>query len=229
MDSGDTRVAIQDTTTFSLVTEVKERQYEDPMLAHYRDTSPQMKKIPFEITGDGVLRYRGRLCVPNVAWLRRQADGQAEHTIQTLEDMLQACAIDFRGIWDDHLLLIEFAYNNSYHSSIQMAPYEDLYGRKSRSPIAWFDVGETKLVGPELCIGDPSRVVPVDDVQVTEYLSYEEAPIAILDRQVRILRTKGVASVKVIWRNKNVEEMTWEAEEYMKSRYPHLFSLPEEE
>ena len=51
-----------------------------------------------------------------------QTDGQAERTIQTLEDMLRACVIDFRGNWDDHLPLIEFSYNNSYHSSIGMAP-----------------------------------------------------------------------------------------------------------
>ncbi|XP_070040941.1 uncharacterized protein [Nicotiana tomentosiformis] len=77
------------------------------------------------------------------------------------------------------------------------------------------------------CIGDPSRVMLVNDVQVTEQLSYEETPITILDRQVRRLRTKDVASMKVLWRNNNVEELTWEAEEDMKSRYPHLFSLPE--
>ncbi|MCF6818981.1 hypothetical protein L3H38_11075, partial [Corynebacterium sp. MC-19] len=53
-----------------------------------------------------------------------QTDGQAERTIQTLEDMLRACALDFKGSWVDHLPLIEFAYNNSYHSSIKMAPYE---------------------------------------------------------------------------------------------------------
>ena len=51
-------------------------------------------------------------------------------TIQTLEDMLRACVLDFGGSWDEHLALIEFAYNNSYQSSIQMAPYEALYGRK---------------------------------------------------------------------------------------------------
>ncbi|XP_070050581.1 uncharacterized protein [Nicotiana tomentosiformis] len=79
------------------------------------------------------------------------------------------------------------------------------------------------------CIGDPSRVVPVDDVQVTEKLLNKETPIAILDRQVRRLRTKDVASVKVLWRNNNVEEMTWEAEEGMKSRYPHLFPLLEKD
>ena len=64
-----------------------------------------------------------------------QTDGQAERTIQTLEDMLRACVIDFKGSWDDHLPLIEFAYNNSYHSSIQMTRYEALYGCRCRSPV----------------------------------------------------------------------------------------------
>ncbi|XP_070010876.1 uncharacterized protein [Nicotiana sylvestris] len=73
------------------------------------------------------------------------------------------------------------------------------------------------------CIGDPSRVVPIKDVQVTEVLSYEEVPVAILDRQVHRLRTRDVASVKVLWRNKNMEEMIWETEEEMKSKYPYLF------
>ncbi|GKA47453.1 putative reverse transcriptase domain-containing protein [Tanacetum coccineum] len=64
-----------------------------------------------------------------------QTDGQSEHTIQTLEDMLRACVLDFRGSWDVHLLLVEFSYNNSHHSSVRCAPFEALYGRKSRSPI----------------------------------------------------------------------------------------------
>ena len=58
-----------------------------------------------------------------------QTDGQSERTIQTLEDMLRVCVIDFKGTWDEHLPLIEFAYNNSYHASIGMPPYEALYGR----------------------------------------------------------------------------------------------------
>ncbi|KAH0738661.1 hypothetical protein KY290_037366 [Solanum tuberosum] len=253
-----------------------------------------------------------------------QTDGQAERTIQTLEDMLRACVIDFKGNWDDHLPLIEFAYNNSYHSSIQMAPYEALYGRRCRSPIGWFEVGEARLIGPDLvhqamekvkviqerlktaqsrqksytnvrrralefevddwvylkvspmkgvmrfgkkgklspryigpyrivqrvgsvayelelpqelaavhpvfhismlkkCIGDPSLILPTESVKIKDNLSYEEVPVQILDRQVRRLRTKDVASVKVLWRNQFVEEATWEAEEDMKKRYPHLF------
>ena len=63
-----------------------------------------------------------------------QTDGQAERTIQTLEDMLRACALDFKGSWDDHLPLIEFAYNNSFHSSISMAPFKALYRRNVDHP-----------------------------------------------------------------------------------------------
>ncbi|XP_063942791.1 uncharacterized protein LOC135150428 [Daucus carota subsp. sativus] len=79
-----------------------------------------------------------------------QTDGQSERTIQTIEDMLRVCAIDFKGNWDEHLPLVEFAYNNSYHASIGMPPYEALYGRKCRSPVYWDEVGERKILGPEL-------------------------------------------------------------------------------
>ena len=75
------------------------------------------------------------------------------------------------------------------------------------------------------CIGDPSRVFPVDDMQITEELTYEEQPVAILDRQVRKLRKKEVASATVLWHNINREEMIWEAEELMKEKYPLWFLL----
>ena len=66
-----------------------------------------------------------------------QTDGKAKLSINTLEDMLRAFVIDFRGSWDDHLPLIEFSYNNSYHSRIGMEPLEALYGR---SQVGWFNV-----------------------------------------------------------------------------------------
>ncbi|KAD6119103.1 hypothetical protein E3N88_10374 [Mikania micrantha] len=74
-----------------------------------------------------------------------QTDGQSERTIQTLEDMLRACIIDFGGSWDDHLPLVEFSYNNSYHSSIGMPPYEALYGRRCRTPVCWGEVGQKEM------------------------------------------------------------------------------------
>ncbi|KAJ0863857.1 putative nucleotidyltransferase, Ribonuclease H [Helianthus annuus] len=79
-----------------------------------------------------------------------QTDGQSERTIQTLEDMLRACVMDLGGSWDTHLPLVEFSYNNSYHTSIKAAPFEALYGRKCRSPLCWADAGDKRMVGPEL-------------------------------------------------------------------------------
>ncbi|KAI3751950.1 hypothetical protein L2E82_23044 [Cichorium intybus] len=79
-----------------------------------------------------------------------QTDGQSERTIQTLEDMLRACMIDFGGRWNDHLPLVEFSYNNSHHSSIGMPPFEALYGRKCRTPLCWLEAGENKLTGPDI-------------------------------------------------------------------------------
>ncbi|WMV45202.1 hypothetical protein MTR67_038587 [Solanum verrucosum] len=77
------------------------------------------------------------------------------------------------------------------------------------------------------CMGDPSLIVQTENVEINDNLSYEEIPIQILNRQVRKLRTKEVASVKVLWRNQIVEEATWEAKEDMKKRYPHLFESRE--
>ena len=64
-----------------------------------------------------------------------QTDGQSDRMIQIMENMLKACVLDFQGSWMEHLPLIEFAYNNSFQSSIGMAPYEALYGRLCRSPM----------------------------------------------------------------------------------------------
>ncbi|XP_059295626.1 uncharacterized protein LOC132048964 [Lycium ferocissimum] len=211
--------------------------------------------------------------------------------------MLRACAIDFGGNWDEYLPLVEFAYNNSYQASIQMASYEGLHGRHCRSPIGWFEPTEVELLVPdsvheiiekvnlivqrlktaqsqqksytdmrhrelEFSIGDkivrrtgkvvyklklpsemamvhpvfhismlrlykpdPSHVLTHEEIEINEVLSYKEEPVQILDRQVRRLRTKYVASVKVLWRNHNTEEENWEAEEDIKKRYPHLFPI----
>ncbi|KAH0757858.1 hypothetical protein KY290_021351 [Solanum tuberosum] len=258
IDSAEGGIAVANGAESSLVSEVKEKQDQDPILLELKANVQKQRVLAFEQGGDGVLRYQGRLCVPMVDELQErimeeahssrysihpgttkmyrdlrevywwngmkkdiaefvakcpncqqvkvkhqrpgglaqriellewkweminmdfitglprsrrqhdsiwkglgskvnlstafhpQTDGQTERTIQTIEDMLRACVIDFKGSWDDHLPLIEFAYNNSYHSSIQMAPYEALYGRRCRSPIGWFEVGETGLIGPDL-------------------------------------------------------------------------------
>ncbi|KAA3490754.1 DNA/RNA polymerases superfamily protein [Gossypium australe] len=87
-----------------------------------------------------------------------QSDGQSERVIQILEDMLRGCVLDFRGSWEEFLPLAEFAYNNSYQASIQMAPYEALYGRKCRTPTCWTELGERQILGPELVTETEDKV-----------------------------------------------------------------------
>ncbi|KAI3804794.1 hypothetical protein L1987_26605 [Smallanthus sonchifolius] len=90
-----------------------------------------------------------------------QTDGQTERTIQTLEDMLRACVIDFGNTWESHLPLVELSYNNSYHTSIKAAPFEALYGWKCRSPICWTEVGDSQLTGPELVFETSEKIVQI--------------------------------------------------------------------
>ncbi|GJW39710.1 putative reverse transcriptase domain-containing protein [Tanacetum coccineum] len=254
-----------------------------------------------------------------------QTDGQSERTIQTLEDMLRACVLDFGGSWDVHLPLVEFSYNNSYHSSVRCAPFEALYGRKCRSPIMWAEVGEGQLIGPELvqettekisqikdrlkaardrqksyadkrrkplefsvgdyvllkvspwkgvvrfgkkgklaprfvgpfeiiekvgpvayrldlpeelngvhdtfhvsnlkkCLADPTLQVSLDEIRVDAKLNFVEEPVEILEREFKKLKRSRIAIVKVRWNSKRGPEFTWEREDQMKLKYPHLFS-----
>ena len=79
-----------------------------------------------------------------------QTDGRTKRVNQILEDMLRACAIDCGKNWDKYLSLAEFAYNNSYQSSLKMAPFEALYGRRCRTPLNWSQPGEREIFGPDL-------------------------------------------------------------------------------
>ncbi|GJS84209.1 putative reverse transcriptase domain-containing protein [Tanacetum coccineum] len=254
-----------------------------------------------------------------------QTDGPSERTIQTLEAMLRACVLDFRGSWDVHLPLVDFAYNNSYHSSMRCAPFEALYGRKCHSPILWAEVEEGQLIGHELvqettkkisqikdrlkaardrqksyadkrrkplefsvgdyvllkvspwkgvvrfgkkeklalrfvgpfeiietvgpvayrldfpeelngvhdtfhvsnlkkCLADPTLKVPLDEIRIDDKLNFVEEPVKILEREFKKLKRSSIAIVKVRWNSKRGPEFTWEREDQMKLKYPHLFS-----
>ncbi|GJT82506.1 putative reverse transcriptase domain-containing protein [Tanacetum coccineum] len=183
-----------------------------------------------------------------------QTDGQSERTIQTLEDMLRACVIDFGNGWVKHFPLVEFSYNNSYHASIKAAPFEALYGRKCRSPVCWAEVGQVQLTGPELrekgpqyihvsnlkkCYSDDPLVVPLEGLQVDDKLYFVEEPVEIMDRKVKQLRRSRVLIVKfyefqlrrsrvpivkVRWNSRRGPEFTWEREDQFRKKYPHLFT-----
>ncbi|GJS04599.1 putative reverse transcriptase domain-containing protein [Tanacetum coccineum] len=159
-----------------------------------------------------------------------QTDGQSKRTIQTLEDMLRVCVLDFRGSWDVHLLLDEFLYNNSYHSSVRCAPFEALHGRKCHSPIMWAEVGEGVVrfgkkgkLAPRF-VGPFEIVEKVGPVAYRSKLNFVEEPVEILEREFKKLKRSRIAIVKVRWNSKRGPEFTWEHEDQMKLKYPHMFS-----
>ncbi|KAF5803695.1 putative nucleotidyltransferase, Ribonuclease H [Helianthus annuus] len=259
-----------------------------------------------------------------------QTDGQSERTIQTLEDMLRACVLDFGKGWEKHLPLIEFSYNNSYHSSIKAAPFEALYGRKCRSPLCWHEVGDSQITGPEFvleasesivqirnrmaaardrqksyadkrskplefevndrvmlkvspwkgvvrfgkrgklnpryvgpfkilerigkvayrlelpaelgnvhdvfhvsqlkkCLVDETLVVPFQELKIDDKLQFVEEPIEIMDREVKVRKHSRIPIVRVRWNSRRGPEFTWEREDQMKLKYPHLFPTDQAE
>lgn len=92
-----------------------------------------------------------------------KTNGQAKHTIQTLDDMLRACIIDFKDNWDEHLPLIELSYNNSFHLNISMAPFKALYGRRCTSLVGWYEVGEFALIGTNFAYESLKKVRVIRD------------------------------------------------------------------
>ncbi|KAK1662686.1 hypothetical protein QYE76_050845 [Lolium multiflorum] len=140
-----------------------------------------------------------------------QTGGQTERTNQILEDMLRACALDFGGSWEEHLPLAEFSYNNSYQSSIKMAPFEALYGRKCRSPICW------------KCLKTPDEPVSHDELELQPDLTYIEKPAKILEENWKQLRNRAIKYCKIQWKHHAEREATREKEEDLRKTYHELF------
>ncbi|GJZ62399.1 putative reverse transcriptase domain-containing protein [Tanacetum coccineum] len=254
-----------------------------------------------------------------------QTDRQSERTIQTLEDMLRACVLDFGKGWDKHLSLVKFSYNNSYHTNIKAAPFEALYGSKCRSPICWVEVEDSQLtvlkiiyettdkivqinsriqaardrqksyadvrwkpfefqvgdkvmlkvspwkgvirfgkqgklnpryIGPfkiiakvgtvayrlelpeqltrvhntfyvsnlKKCQSNETLAISLDEIQIDDKLKFVEEPVEIMDREVKHLKQSCIPIVKVRWHSKRGPEFTWEHEDQMQNKYPHLFA-----
>nr|GEW70855.1 retrotransposable element Tf2 [Tanacetum cinerariifolium] len=116
-----------------------------------------------------------------------EIDSQSERTIQTQEDMLRACVMDFGGSWDTHLPLVEFSYNNSYHKSIKCVPFKALYGQKCRSPMIWAEVGESQLIRPEIMQETTKKIMQIKERLKTERVARK----AMLIRGVNLLNSKS--------------------------------------
>ncbi|XP_012482906.1 uncharacterized protein LOC105797491 [Gossypium raimondii] len=211
-------------TVYSDSSHIKGKQIEDESLG-LRCRQVEIVNIEdFGLNSEGVLYFRRRICVSK----------------------------DTELSWEDYLPLAEFAYNNSYQSSIQMAPYEALYGHRCRTPSRWTELGELHVLGPELVsdtedkrVGpvaynlelpleldqiydvfhvsmlrhyrsDPTHIVPIEEIEARPDLTFEEEPVQVLERDVKVLRRNSIPLVKVLWRNHSSEDA-------MRQQYPHLF------
>ncbi|GJU33749.1 putative reverse transcriptase domain-containing protein [Tanacetum coccineum] len=124
----------------------------DRLIRLYLNEIVARHDVPISIISDRNTRFTSRFWQSMQEALRTrlvvsttyhpQTNGHSERTIQTLEDLLRTFVLDFEGSWNVHLPLVQFSYNNSYHSSVRCAPFEALYGKKCHSSIMWAEFGE---------------------------------------------------------------------------------------
>ncbi|GJX96862.1 putative reverse transcriptase domain-containing protein [Tanacetum coccineum] len=162
-------------------------------------------------------------------------DGQSERTIQTLKDMLRACVIDFGKGWDRYLPLVEFSYNNC----IAMERGDTLQQTGEAEPryigpfkiLAKVGTLAYRLELPEQL----SRVHSTFQVSnlkkcfvdaIDDKLNFIKEPVEIMDREVKRIKQSRIPIVKVRWNSRRGPEFTWEREDQMKKKYPHLFVNP---
>nr|GEU57195.1 retrotransposon protein, putative, Ty3-gypsy subclass [Tanacetum cinerariifolium] len=150
-----------------------------------------------------------------------ETDGQSERTIQTFEDMLRACVIDFGNGWERHLPLVEFLYNNSYHASIKAASFEALYGRKLELPEKLSRVHITSHVSNmKKCLSDEPLAISLDEVHIDNKIRFVEEPVEVMDREVKRLKQSRIPNIKVRWNSRKGPEFTWEREDQFRKKYP---------
>ncbi|GKC83270.1 putative reverse transcriptase domain-containing protein [Tanacetum coccineum] len=132
-----------------------------------------------------------------------QTDVQSERTIQTLEDMLHAYVLDFEKGWDRHLLLVESSYNNNYHTILRLL-------RLRRCMVK--------------CLSDETLAISLDEIQIDDKLHFIEEAVEIIDHKFKRLKQSCIPIIKVRWNSRRGPEFTWEREDQMKKKYPHLFA-----
>nr|GFA13426.1 putative reverse transcriptase domain-containing protein [Tanacetum cinerariifolium] len=164
-------VIVDRLTKSAIFTPIRETDPMDKLSRIYLKEVVMRHGIPVSIISDRDLRFVSNFwrSLQNALGTRLdmstayhlKTDDQSERTIQTLKDMLRACAIDFGNGWVNHFPLVEFSYNNSYHASIKAAPFEALYGRKCHSPVCWTKVREEQSFGPELIQETTEKIIQI--------------------------------------------------------------------
>nr|GEY02600.1 putative reverse transcriptase domain, ribonuclease H-like domain, aspartic peptidase domain protein [Tanacetum cinerariifolium] len=164
-------VIVDRLTKSAIFTPIRETDPMDKLAIIYLKEVITRHGIPFSIISDRGPRFASNFwrSLQNALGTRLdmstayhpKTDSQSERTIQTLEDMLHACAIDFGKGWVNHFPLVKFSYNNSYHASIKAAPFEAIYCRKCRSPVCWTEIGEAQILGPELIQEKIEKIIQI--------------------------------------------------------------------
>eukprot|EP00253_Pinus_taeda_P003088 PITA_03088 len=188
----------------------------------------RLHRLPTKIISDRDSRFTSRFWTSLQSALGTQlnlstayhpeTNGKTERVNQVLEDMLRMYIMDNQTQWERYLPLVEFAYNNNYHSSIGVPPYQALYGRHCRTPLSWEKLEDRVIVGPELV-----QEMEEQDLQVLDMGTVMVEPLRILDRRVRQLRHRTVDQVKVQWDKYSPGSATWEDAETTCRDYPSLF------
>ncbi|GJW69139.1 putative reverse transcriptase domain-containing protein [Tanacetum coccineum] len=160
-----------------------------------------------------------------------QTDGQSERTIQTLEDMLRACVMDFGKGWDRHLPLIEVRDAQLIGPKIVHETTKKIMQIKKRIQAARdrqksYANRRRKPLEFEKCFVDEPLAIPLDEIQIDEKLHFIEEPVEIMDQEVKRSKQSRIPIVKVRLNSRLGPDFTWEREDQMKKKYPHLFANP---
>nr|GEU54055.1 putative reverse transcriptase domain-containing protein [Tanacetum cinerariifolium] len=172
-----------------------------------------------------------------------KTDGQSERTIQTLEDMLRACVIDFRKGWEtltivgDRVMLkvsprkgvIRFGkqgkLNPWYIGPFKILERIGPVAYKLKLPEELSNVHSTfHIFNLKRCLSNESRIISMKELRLDDKLNFVEEPVEIMDREVKQLKQSRIPIVKVRWNSKRGPEFTWQRKDQICAKYPHLFS-----
>ncbi|GJW75132.1 putative reverse transcriptase domain-containing protein [Tanacetum coccineum] len=173
--------------------------------------------VSIKISGKSLQKLWVTSLVMQVTAYHPETDGQSERTIQTLEDMLRACVIDFGNGWIKHLTIwsMVLILITVIMLALRLAPFEALHVDKCRYLFAGLQLGKFKITGSFRW---------KDSKWMKIFILLRSRVVEIMDREVKQLRRSRVPIVKVRWNSRRGPEFTWEREDQFRKKYPHLFT-----